>query len=111
MKWGIFNLWWQNEISPALKSRLIACWSGSRSKQYEYFRLPEILFRKINQILFEASNKTISNRSILDDLGITADFSWVANKNHHLRFGADYIWHSYRPEYAAMNLKNEIINC
>ena len=104
MKWGniLTSVNWQNEISPALKSRLIAYWSGSRSKlEYEYFfDFQKFAIQENDQILFETSNKTISNRSILDDLGITADFSWVANNSHHLRFGADYIWHSYRPEYA-----------
>ena len=104
MKWGniLTSVNWQNEISPALKSRVIAYWSGYRSKLiYEYlFDFQKLTMREFDRILFETSNKMIANRSKLDDLGITADFSCIANKSHHLRFGADYIWHSYRPEYA-----------
>jgi outer membrane receptor protein involved in Fe transport len=103
MRWGniLTSLNWQNEISSKLNSRIIVYWSGSRSKlDYNSFFDSQEPTYKEYPASWTNSGKLLTNRNKMDDLGITADFSWIANKSHHLRFGVDYIWHLYRPEYS-----------
>ena len=102
MRWGniLTSLNWQNEISSKLNSRIIVYWSGSRSKlDYNSFFDSQEPTYKEYPASWTNSGKLLTNRNKMDDLGITADFSWIANKSHHLRFGVDYIWH-----YTGLNI-------
>lgn len=102
MSWGnvLTSVNWRKEFSDNLSLKLCGYWSGSRSKVvydegYEY----DYTILKSGEHFREDYCVSLTNRSVLNDTGVTADLDWKAGRNHHLRFGGSYIWHNYRPEY------------
>lgn len=48
------------------------------------------------------------NVSRIHDIAATADFSWLPDESHHVRFGASYQFHIYSPSRQGLMTVNEI---
>lgn len=51
-------------------------------------------------------SKTESRTGIMD-VGLRSSFDYLPATAHHIRFGADYLLHRFRPEYSRMQFKDE----
>lgn len=51
-------------------------------------------------------SKTESRTGIMD-VGLRSSFDFLPAPAHHIRFGADYLLHRFRPEYSRMQFKDE----
>ena len=100
MKWGniMASLNWQKEWSPQLNMSIIAYWSANRSL-ISYLFEEEGLSSCYGIEEAFAHIRRVNNHNTLDDIGVSADFSWDILDSHRLRFGGSFIRHYYNPYY------------
>lgn len=96
MSWGNLNaaVDWQYKITPKMTSTLTTFYTYNRSRVTE---------DDDNSTIYqgqESSVDRISNsyRSTINDLGYRASADYRPSVHHHIRFGTDYTWHSFRPQ-------------
>ena len=96
MSWGNLNaaVDWQYKITPKMTSTLTAFYTYNRSRVTEDDDgsiIEQGKARSVDRI----SN---SYRSTINDLGYRASADYRPSAHHHIRFGTDYTWHSFRPQ-------------
>ena len=101
LDWGntLASLNWQKTISPDLDFRVLGYWAGNRSKigfQYNYESFDTHNSKADKDY---SMTQNLSNRGILDDIGVSFDANWRPADRHKLRLGGSAIMHSFRPDY------------
>ena len=98
--WGniVASLRWDKKISSSLFADASLFYSRNRSmfgvkaeSIYEWNNVEENCIQKNYASNYE------ENVSPVNDIGFKADFDWYPGKAHHVRFGASYTTHLYRP--------------
>lgn len=94
-RWGNINasLNYSNRFSPQLSMDVSTIYTRSRSNNHyrddEYFT---------SYGVEQHTGLDIQrNSSRLSDTGVKADFDWHAAHIHHLRFGGEYLYHTFHP--------------
>lgn len=100
--WGNVNaaLDWQNRLSPNLFANFTAFYTYNRSR---------ITDSEDQKTIDESAPTELYNtlhtyHSTINDFGYRAVFDFRPSPHHHIRFGTDYTWHSFRPQ----SRRNEI---
>lgn len=94
--WGNLNAAadWQLLFSPRLFANLTAVYTHNRSRLHDSDddRLLD------DGTVTQQSGYSHSYRSVIDDLGLRTAFDYRPSPHHHVRLGADWTWHSFRPQ-------------
>lgn len=104
LSWGniLGSLAWERDCSEEMSLRLLAYWSQSRTRiRYDNSGMSDYLVN--GQYLRSQSRETLTNRGCLNDVGVTADLTWLPAPGHVLRLGGTLVRHGYSPEYAYKN--------
>ena len=96
LKWGNTTtaLTWNSQFSPKLYATVAGIYSRNISL-YDYVE---------DDRFFDEGEQTSMNRverfnhSMIDDIGYRIDFDYRPIVNHHIHFGSNYLYHSYRPQ-------------
>lgn len=103
MDWGnvLASLDWQKQLTSKCDMRITGYWSGSRSVIETNDLAASEVFSAVESAksISHEERNYMSSHSVLDDLGLKADFNWNQSLAHHIRGGAECIRHSYRPDY------------
>lgn len=94
--WGNLNaaLDWQYKFSTKLTGKFTAFYTYNRAKIWDLS----------DEGTIENEKETYTNRSIhsyhstINDIGVRTAFDFRPSRHHHIRFGTDYTWHSFRPQ-------------
>lgn len=66
-----------------------------------YTRYASTLKREYNETSEgEGLNNTSSTGNEINDISLRAKFDYMPVQAHHIRFGGDYVYHRFRPEYS-----------
>ncbi|MBQ3881519.1 MAG: TonB-dependent receptor [Bacteroidales bacterium] len=106
LKWGnlLGSLSWKVDFSPELSMKLSAYHTGTMGLVHygynDYSRNTRIYHDGSRADETEESTGTFktTNRSRIRDYAVKADFDIFPSRMHHLRTGASYQYHAYRPE-------------
>ncbi len=99
-RWGniVTSLNWAYMISPKLFGNFSASYSKYSSKMRDEQRSYERFWgEKEEEILFW-KNYNERHFSSIEDAGFRSDFDLSPDPRHRIRFGSDYLYHTYRPE-------------
>ena len=98
LNWGniLASVNWKKNFGENLDLKLTGFYSGSRSKTSLGEKYRDYLRNEDYVDMTES-------RGVVNDGGITADLGWRPHRNHHLRFGTAYTYHSYSPSYSFEN--------
>ena len=94
--WGNLNaaLDWQYRLSPKLFANFTAFYTYNRSRVRD--ASDEGCLEDGVETNVELHTHTY--HSTIHDLGYRAAFDYRPSPHHHIRFGTDYTWHSFRPQ-------------
>lgn len=98
MNWGnlLISVDWRKTITDGMDLRL--CLYGSESpSRLDYTHVNNQSVREEQMLFRESRLRELFNQNRMVDLGVTADVDWRLADRHHLRWGADGIWHGYHP--------------
>lgn len=96
LNWGnlISSLTWNYVFNNKLFGNMSLVYSKYRSKiSYDNGNINEE-----NELPQEGSH-AIRSHSSIEDIGYRMDFDYIPSPIHHFRFGSDYLFHMFRPEY------------
>ena len=106
--WGniVTSLRWDKKISPSLFSDASLFYSRNRSlfSVRGESESEEKLADGGERRMYGSAHE--SNVSVVNDIGIKADFDWYPGKAHHVRFGASFTSHLYRPERSYVTMSD-----
>ncbi len=94
--WGNFNaaLDWQYRLSPKMFANFTVFYTYNRSRVRDYSDEGETE----NNVETYTNRNTNTYHSTINDAGYRAAFDYRPSPHHHIRFGMDYTWHSFRPQ-------------
>ena len=94
--WGNFNasLDWQYFFSPKIKANFTAFYTYNRARVHDY---EDDGTTEDNKEIYTNSDHH-TYHSTINDLGYRAAFDYRPSVHHHIRFGADYTWHTFKPQ-------------
>lgn len=96
LNWGnlISSLTWNYVFNNKLFGNMSLVYSKYRSKiSYDNGDI-----YKENE-LPQGNSRAIRSHSSIEDIGYRMDFDYIPSPIHHFRFGSDYLFHTFRPEY------------
>lgn len=90
-EWGniLTSLNWKSILSDSIESYVILYHSNSMS------RMGMVMDETIEN---EYISMDAANITRINDFGLKADFDWIPDAVHHMRFGGSYQFHTYDPE-------------
>ena len=99
--WGnvLASLNWKYKISDKFHTNVIGYYTNSNNK-VDYLLNSWDFSAKI----IEENTQKEHNRSLLHDVGVKADFNHILSGHHHMRFGADAVFHIYYPSRSISNI-------
>lgn len=91
IRWGNLtsSVKWNHELMDGLRMSSIAYYTQSTSKTN---------FFMDSDVEDNTSHALFGNRTRLHDLSAKTDFDWLPTRDMHVRYGAQYQFHIYRPE-------------
>ncbi|MDR1103281.1 MAG: TonB-dependent receptor [Tannerella sp.] len=94
--WGnrLASLNWNYIFSAQLFGNMSVIYSRFHSRIRMYERSEE----KENGLLTDQSSMTMHYSSGIRDIGYRTDFDYTPHPNHYIRFGSNYLFHTFRPE-------------
>ncbi|MDR0757708.1 MAG: hypothetical protein LBF85_07675, partial [Tannerella sp.] len=95
-KWGnmLASLNWNYVFSPQLFANMSAIYSRFRSDINIY----DMSVDKAGGVETTRSRTNMTHNSGIRDIGYRMDLDWSPHPNHAVRFGSNYLFHSFRPE-------------
>ncbi|MFN4082106.1 MAG: TonB-dependent receptor [Bacteroidia bacterium] len=90
-----FNFGWGNSTSTLRWNRII---------NNKFFSNTSLIYNRydlFNNFSFGAGGFRV--QSNLEDINLKSDFTWFADKGHQVKFGANYIYHTFQPGIATGN--------
>lgn len=96
VKWGNFttSLAWNYQFNPKLSGNFTAIYAHNLSK-FNYAENERTINNDICTSLYQMERY---NHSTINDAGYRMEFDYRPNVNHHIRFGSNYLHHSFRPQ-------------
>jgi outer membrane cobalamin receptor len=105
--WGnqLSSLNWNYIFSPQLFANMSAIYSRfhSRIRIYEWQKSRE-------DGLTTQSSMDMNNDSGIEDIGYRADFDYIPLPHHNIRFGSNYLFHTFHPEESGIRSSNNYEN-
>lgn len=98
MRWGnlLVSAAWTYAFHPKLSGKISGIYSEYHSK-ITYSETDEE--GKPGDEGYSHSYNESSNRNNIRDVGLRSVFDYLPAYGHHIRFGADYLFHDFRPEH------------
>jgi hypothetical protein len=95
-KWGnmLASLNWNYVFSPQLFANISAIYSRFHSDINIY----DMSVDKANDVETDRSRTEMIHNSGIRDIGYRMDFDYSPHPNHTVRFGSNYLFHTFRPE-------------
>ena len=96
LRWGNLTASgnWNYVFSPRLFSNLTLVYSRNRS-MYENYDDDRY---SLEGVPASSTRKNDRSRSFIDDIGYRMEFDYRLPEAHHIRFGSNYLHHSFRPQ-------------
>ncbi|MDR1332184.1 MAG: TonB-dependent receptor [Tannerella sp.] len=103
-KWGnaLASLNWNYVFSPQLFANMSAVYSRFHSDISVYEQSED----KRNGVVTDRSETEMHHNSGIRDVGYRMDFDWAPHPNHAVRFGSNYLFHTFRPEEYGLSTSN-----
>lgn len=97
LTWGNFTTSanWNYQLNPKLFSNFTAVYTHNQSL-YDYMN-DERTYTLTDQKEQNTYHFERHNHSTIDDIGYRSEFDYRPNPRHHIRFGSNYLFHSFRP--------------
>jgi outer membrane cobalamin receptor len=98
VKWN-----WGNRLASVnwnyvFNSQLFGNMSAIYSRFNSRIRIYDLSERKEDGLLAHRNNMTMHYNSGIADVGYRTDFDYTPHPNHYIRFGSNYLFHTFRPE-------------
>ncbi len=95
---------WNHQFSPKLFSNTSVTYSnydfGVRSSMESYVESGGVTTNELNSLSFVSG---------IEDFAGKIDFDYLPQSNHFIRFGANYINHTFKPGASVFKMKNQVI--
>lgn len=106
LRWGniMASAGWSYAMNSKMFTNLSAFYTryNSTLKRYEYEKYDDQENSKN-----EEGEQTTYTENGINDTGLKANFDFLPSSSHHIRFGSNYIYHRFRPEYTGSNTKGD----
>lgn len=98
LRWGniVVSSGWSHVMNNKLFSNISAYYTRYNSS---IKRKEEVQTGKAGDDEYQKSKRNTSTENGINDLGIRMNFDYLPAPAHHIRFGSNYIFHRFRPEY------------
>lgn len=103
MHWGntLYHARWNHIFSPKLFANLTVGYN-----RFTLSNMAQVEERKyLSDKLASEQMSNLEFRSGIDDLSALMDFDYHPHPSHHVRFGAQYTLHQFRPEIQSSHIK------
>ncbi len=102
--WGNFinALRWNHVINNKLFMNTTATYTRYR---FNMALGTDYNFKQVSPPITESQSTTLGYRSGIEDVGLKMDFEYNPNPSHEIKFGGNYINHSFRPGVQVLNSK------
>lgn len=97
-----FNFGWGNSTATLRWNRII------NPKLFANTSLIYSRYDLFNK--FEFGNNGFNVQSNLEDINLKSDFTWYLHPNHNIKFGANYVYHTFQPGIATGSIGSTDIN-
>ena len=95
--WGNFNIAinWNYLFSPKVFANFAIVYSHNRAV-YDY--IDELANKNNNNVITDVDHEERHNHSTINDIGYRTEFDYRPNPQHHIRFGNNYTYHTFKPQ-------------
>lgn len=99
IRWGNLSaaLSWNNQFNHKLTGNFSLVYARNLSK-YD-FRSDDSFYKGEDDKEYSVDRMQRDSYSTIDDVGFRMDFHYLPTESHHVRFGSDYLYHIYCPQY------------
>lgn len=111
LRWGNTTaaLNWKYQFSPKLYSVFTAIYTYNRSHQ-DYLERYNV-YNDADKTLAGVTNTSNRSRATINDFGARMEFDYRPGQTHHIRTGANYLMHFFKPQsYASNNFAGDGVN-
>lgn len=111
LRWGNTTaaLNWKYQFSPKLYSVFTAIYTYNRSHQ-DYLERYDV-YNDADKTLAGMTNTSNRSRATINDFGARMEFDYRPGQTHHIRTGANYLMHFFKPQsYASNNFAGDGVN-
>ncbi len=111
LRWGNTTaaLNWKYQFSPKLYSVFTAIYTYNRSHQ-DYLERYNV-YNDADKTLAGVTNTSNRSRATINDFGARLEFDYRPGQTHHIRTGANYLMHFFKPQsYASNNFAGDGVN-
>lgn len=100
--WGnlLTALNWEHRFSPRIFSNTQLSYT-----RYRYDLRQQMAVTSSQNAMSATMNEQMEYRSFVGDLMLQTNFNFAPSPKHEMRWGANYIFHQFRPQVSALNFK------